>query len=174
MLAAELRKGAPVDALYTSPFQRAVETAEIVSGEIGLEAVVDSRLAEFELEGATIEIVKKRLDTLVWKPEHRSATGETLEEFCLRVAAFCEERPRLHVGQRVAVVSHGGTIGAQIRWALGIAPDAPWQHDFDVPNASITEMEYWPRGRIAGGAPRFTDLLRFGDVRHLDELETDN
>ena len=158
-LASELRAREPVEALYTSPFSRAVETAELLSDKLGLRSVVEPRLAEFELEGATIENVEKRLDLLIWRPEHRSASGETLARFCTRVATFCEDKARLHVGERVAVVSHAGTIGATIRWSQGIGPDAPWEHDFEVPNASITELEHWPHGRIKGGAPRYTSLL---------------
>ena len=173
VLASELRQAEPIDALYASPFSRAVETAELLSGKLGLESVVDPRLAEFELEGATIENVAKRLDLLIWRPEHRSASGVTLSGFCTRVAAFCEDIVRLHVGERVAVVSHDGTIGATIRWSLGIEPDAPWEHDFDVPNASITELEHWPSGRIRGGAPRYTSLLRVGDVKHLGGIATE-
>ena len=171
-LALELQAGEPVDALYTSPFPRAVETAELVSDKLGLESVVEPRLAEFEVEGATIEMVMKRFD-LIWKPEHKSATGETLSQFCSRVSAFCDEIVKLHAGQRLAVVSHGGTIEATIRWSLGIGPDAPWEHDFEVPNASITELEHWPHGRVKGGPPRYTALLRFGDVRHLGDIATD-
>ena len=172
-LASALRAGEPVDVLCTSPFSRAVETAELLSDKLGLRSVVDPRLAEFELEGATIENVEKRLDLLIWTPEHRSVSGETLARFCTRVADFCEEIVRLHVGERVAIVSHAGTIGATIRWSLGVGPDAPWEHDFDVSNASITELEHWPHGRVKRGAPRYTSLLRVGDVKHLGELATD-
>ena len=172
-LASELRAGEPFDALYSSPFSRAVETAEPLCEQLGLESVVEPRLAEYELEGATIETVKKRLDLLIWKPDHRSASGETLAEFCTRVTTFCEEVVRLHVGQRVAIVSHDGTTGAIIRWSLRIGPDAAWEHDFDIPNASITELEHWPHGRIRGGAPRYTALLRVGDVKHLTGIATD-
>ena len=141
-LASALRAGEPIDALYTSPFSRAVETADLLSDKLGLRSVVDPRLAEFEIEGARIERMEKGLDLLFWKPEHRSASGETLAAFCTRVATFCEDKARLHVGERVAVVSHGGTIGATIRWSLGIGPEAPWEHDFEIPNASITELEH--------------------------------
>ena len=172
-VASELRAGEPKDTLYTSPFSRAVETTGILSDRLGMESVVDPRLAEFEVAGVTIETMEERLDVLYWRPEHRSASGETLAEFCARVAAFCEDIVRFHGGERVAVVSHSGTIGAQIRWSLGIAPDAPWDHDFEVPNASITELEHWPRGRVKGGAPRYTALLRVGDVTHLGAIATD-
>ena len=187
-LATDLQRGQPVDALYTSPFSRALETAELLSDKLGLEPVVEPRLAEFEIEGVTIEaVVKRRLDVLRWKPEHRSATGETLADFCARVATFCEEIVRLHVGERVVVVCHGGTIGGIIRWSLGIGPNTPWEHGFEIPNAlttelehgfeipnaSITELEHWPDGRVKVGSPRFTVVLRVGDATHLGEIATD-
>ena len=68
------------------------------------------------------------------------------------------------------VVSHAGTIDATLRWALGITPDTPWQHEFELANASITELEFWPRGRIRGGASRYAVLRRVGDVTHLGDL----
>ena len=46
-------------------------------------------------------------------------------------------------------------------------PRSPWQHEFDLPNASITEIEFWPMGRIVDGAPRYAVLPRIGDARHL-------
>jgi broad specificity phosphatase PhoE len=75
-----------------------------------------------------------------------------------------------HPGERVAVVSHAGTIDATLRWALGLAPASPWQHEFEVANASITELEFWPNGRVRGGASRYAVLRRVGDVAHLDGI----
>ena len=153
---------------------RALETAELLSGQIGLEPVVDPGLAEFQLPGATAENVEKRLDLQFWRPEHQSASGETLAGFAARVAATCEKIAGLHGNQRVAVVSHAGTIGATLRWSLGIGPDAAWDHDFEIPPASITELEYWPDGRVEGGAPRYTNIFRVGDTTHLGETATDS
>ena len=171
-LASELQCGPPIDALYTSPFVRARETADVVGHALDLEPGTDSRLAEYQVPGATLETIRDRPDLLVWKPEHRSADGETLEAFCARVAGFCQDVVRGHVGQRVAVVSHDGTIGAQLRWALGIGPASPWEHDFDIANASISELQHWPRGQVPDGAPRYTALLRVWDVSHLGGMAT--
>jgi len=62
---------------------------------------------------------------------------------------------------------------AVLRWSMDIAHTSPWMHDFDIPNASITEIERWPRGRFQGGAPHHTVLKRVCDVAHLDGLVTD-
>lgn len=171
-LASALRSYEPIDFLYTSPFTRAVQTADILGTELGLEQQTDPRLAEYQIPGATVETVQN-VDLLFWKPEHESATGETLEQFCGRVASFCDNVVRTHAGKRVAIVSHAGTIGAQLRWSVGMKPEASWEHDFETANASISVLEHWPYGRIKGGAPRYTSLLRVGDTDHLGDMATD-
>ena len=46
-------------------------------------------------------------------------------------------------------------------------PGTPVTHDFPIANGSITELIHWPRGRIAGGAPRYTEFASIGSVEHL-------
>src|SRR5215210_843621 len=169
-LVSKLVAAAPPAVVYTSPLPRAVQTASLVCERLGLEAVLDPRLTEFEMGTQEIEVILERPDLLIWHPEHRAADGETLREFSARVAAFCDEVVERHPGERIVVVSHAGTIDATLRWALGITPDSPWQHEFEVANASITELEFWPHGRIRGGASRYTVLRRVGDVTHLDDI----
>ena len=169
-LASTLAAAAPPAAVYTSPLPRALQTASLLCERLGLEAVLDPGLTEFEMGTQEIEAILERPDLLIWHPEHRAADGETLLEFSARVAAFCDEVVERHPDERVAVVSHAGTIDATLRWALGITPDSPWQHEFDIANASITELEFWPRGRVRGGAPRYAVLRRVGDVTHLGDL----
>ncbi len=90
------------------------------------------------------------------------------------MAEFHEEIVIRHLGQRVVVVCHAGTIDVALRWSLGIGPRVPLQHEFDAKNASITEIEFWPHGRVRGGAPRYSVLKRIGDVGHLGTLATDH
>ena len=172
-LASELIAGEPIAAVYTSPLPRAMETAAALCERLGLTAVTDDRLVEFELGVKTLEAIQERPDLLIWRPEDKGADGESLRDFSARVATFCDEVVKRHLGERVAVVSHAGTIDATIRWSLGIAPDSPWQHEVDVANASITELDLWPRGRTAGGSPRYAVLRRVGDVAHLGDLATE-
>jgi broad specificity phosphatase PhoE len=89
------------------------------------------------------------------------------------VAEACEEIAARHGGERVAIFAHAGTIDAALRWALGIAPGKPWQHEFDLSNASISEVVFWPRGRVRGGAPRYAFLKRIADRAHLGGLSSE-
>ena len=42
-----------------------------------------------------------------------------------------------------------------------------------LPIASITEIDYWPAGRIVNGAPRWAVLRRVGDAHHLNAIASD-
>ena len=173
-VADELAARSPPRVVYTSPYPRAIETSEPACEKLGLTAVVETRLEEFELPSYSLETVAQRPDLAIWRPEHRgTSNGETLEEFSLRVAGFCDEVVERHLGERVALISHAGTIDAAIRWSMAQPAGSPWQHEFDISNASITEIEFWPHGRTEGGAPRYATVLRVGDTTHLGDLVSD-
>ena len=143
-LAASLDSASAVDAVYSSNLPRAVETAAAVAKRLGLVVVEDRRLAEFDVDLGPAQSSDGRPDLLAWHPDHAGVDGETLAQFASRVAEFHDEIVERHPAQRVAVVCHAGTIDAALRWSLGISPQCPWQYEFEVQNASITEIEYWP------------------------------
>lgn len=158
-------------AVYTSPYPRAVATAEPLCGRRGIAPVVEARLAEFELPPAGLREVRRRPDLVLWRPCQRGAPGgETLAQFSGRMAGLCEDVARRHLGTSVALFTHSGVIDAALRWSVGLGADGPWQHDFDIATASVTEIEVWPDGRVTGGAPRYCGIRRVGDVRHLGNL----
>ena len=172
-VAAAFRNRPAPHAVYSSPLARALETATVIADRIGLKVSVDERLAEIQVDLDAETSPAGRPDLLAWHPDHTGTDGVTLAEFASRVADFHDEVVARHPGQRVAVVSHAGTIEATLMWALGIDPRSPWQHEFDIPYASITEIEFWPAGRVLGGAPRYAVLNRLGDDRHLGAMSTD-
>jgi probable phosphoglycerate mutase len=165
-------------AVYSSPFERARQTAAPTCQALGLPLLEEDGLREFEMGGEDQPGAVDSLpgnDLPIWLPEHRGHdTGETLLEFGERVATFCDALARRHVGERIALFSHAGTIDAAFRWALAIPAHAPWQHELDLRNASISELVYWPDGRAPESAPRYAIVRRVADVAHLDgELVTD-
>ena len=172
-LATELGTGPRLGAVYSSPLPRAVATAETICGPCLLIPIIDPRLAEFELGTRSIDQIADRSDLLVWRPQDTGKDGISLYAFSRRIANFCDEIAARHAGERVAIVSHSGTIDAAVRWALSIDPGCPWQHEVEVQHASITEVEFWPRGRIVGGAPRYAVLRRLNHTAHLGDLLSD-
>ena len=161
-------------ALFASPAARAQQTAALIAAAAGLRARVDERLIEYRFgsitdPGLTLEQLRERRDDLlVWHPDRKlAADGETLRAFGLRVAATLEEIVARHRTESVVVVAHAGSIDAALRWAIGIDPGSPVMHDFPIANASVTELIHWPCGRVAGGAPRYTEFVSIGSVAHL-------
>ncbi len=155
-----------IAAIYSSPFPRAMQTAQPLCDSLGQVPVIDDRLAEFDL--APQSFLEERQDLLIWEPQHRGVQGgESLEEFALRVSSFIEELCERHHGESIAVFTHSGTIDAVARWAAGLPAKSTWQHDLPISTASITELQIWPQGRVASGAPRYVAFLRVGDVGHL-------
>ena len=106
-----------VDALYSSPMRRALETAAPLSERTGLEIVVEEGVAEYDRVSASyipIEELKAsgdpRWNQLPEQPEHfRGVVVDSVE----RIVAT-------HPGQRVAIVCHGGVVNAYAAHVLGI------------------------------------------------------
>ena len=166
-------RGTPVDALYSSPYVRARHTAQPVGEALGLVPVEDDRLRELECmsddelwHGPTIS------DRIIraWRADDEVYSGmERRRDFAGRVARSIQDIAERHVGDRVMVVSHGGTVDAAVRWLAGVDTDAAWQHFLAVPNASMTRIRYWPTGYADGGPPRYAMIVATGDVSHLPE-----
>jgi probable phosphoglycerate mutase len=90
------------DAIYASDLSRARDTAVIVGERLGVPVVLDSDLREIDVgsrEGLTGDEVGDR----PWDGEAHERHGERI----LRAVRTIAER---HPGQRVAVVSHGGSL----------------------------------------------------------------
>jgi len=101
-LAERLRRTRP-DAVYSSPYRRAIETAEAFSADVH----VDERLVEMKLEvTADGSLNFREPSTLVVD----------------RMRSVVEEITQLHTGQRIAVVGHGAAIIAYLADVLRLEP----------------------------------------------------
>ena len=108
-----------VDAIFSSPLSRAVETATLVFGDT-LPIITDSSLQEFHFgdwEGmhfADIARVYPEMWLTDWE-QTRIPGGEAFPAFRERVVSFVEEVVASHPGRRVALVSHRGSIRSVLR-----------------------------------------------------------
>jgi probable phosphoglycerate mutase len=141
---AERVSGDGIRALYTSQLSRARETAEIVGQRLGLEPVVDPRLAEGdrgELEGLYWRDVARDDPELyaAWRAageSFRFPGGESLREQSDRVLAALDD---VRAGQLPAlVVCHGGSIRVVLCSRDPRGLDA--FHDFEVPNVAVVPV----------------------------------
>src|SRR3984893_13076891 len=111
--ACRLAAGAPIDAMVSSPLQRAVATAAIAAGELGLTAVIDDDLRETDFgdwDGFTLAEIQERWPggAAGWRrdPEQAPPGGESFAATAQRVNPACDRLLRDHGGQTVLVVSH--------------------------------------------------------------------
>lgn len=126
-LAERLRDDPPA-ALYTSPLQRARETAEILGQALGVPVVPDERLKEYDvgaITGLTWEQVVEQ------HPDMAQRWAEALEDieipgeeggapFRARVVAAFGEILARHAEGTVGVVTHGGTLGTYLNHLIGL------------------------------------------------------
>jgi probable phosphoglycerate mutase len=106
-----------VDALWSSPMRRALETAAPVAERLGLPVTVDEGLSEFDREALSyipIEELKAAGDPR-W-----NEVPERPEDFVAGVVEALERVVAAHPSQRVAVVCHGGVINAYTGHVVGV------------------------------------------------------
>jgi probable phosphoglycerate mutase len=156
---AERLAQAPIAAIYSSPLERARETAAPLAKRLGL----DVRMCEAFGEIGYGEWTGKSLSELArdgrWgqfnsvRSLTRAPGGETMLEAQTRVMAaievLCDQHPR----EMIAVFSHGDVIKAAIAYFLGIPLD--FYYRFDIGPASVSVVTIDDHG------PR---LLRINDT----------
>jgi 2,3-bisphosphoglycerate-dependent phosphoglycerate mutase len=157
-----------IDAIVTSPLQRARHTAAEIARSTGHDPVVVPGLAEIDfghIEGLTIQQVldqfpemRKQLDDL-HDMDLGWPGGETRRGFHTRVITTFLGIVEHFENQSVAVVCHGGVIGsfyAQL--------EAGPQNDlvrYAVANCSVTHLVVTPEQTL---------IHMWNDIGHLDEV----
>jgi len=131
-------------AVHASHLARARETAEIVAGELGLEVILDERLAESNRgpwEGRLLKEIERDEPELwaAWRrggAEFRFPGGESLGDHAKRVEAALAD---VQSGPLPALcVCHGGTI--RCAFALRDPRGLDAFHELDVPNGKLLEL----------------------------------
>jgi broad specificity phosphatase PhoE len=111
-------------AVYTSPLQRAHETARIVAAALGLEPRELEALREIDVgdwQGMTVDDVRKmfpELAEVAWRSGWPN--GETHDELGARVLPALLELESRHPDQRVLGVTHAGPIRVALAAAAGL------------------------------------------------------
>jgi probable phosphoglycerate mutase len=114
-----------LDAVYSSPLRRAVQTAEPLAETTGLSSEVVDGLAEWDRQASSYIPIEElqAADDPMW----RSLAAGALDElgvdgpsFQAHVVATVDGIARSHPSQSVAVVCHGGVINAYLAEVLGL------------------------------------------------------
>lgn len=147
--ACEKYKDVKFDVCFSSPLDRATETAKIFIGDRDLNIEIDERLREISF-GADEGI--ERCDTLVDHPIHDLFYtperyvpingGETLEQLIERTGAFLKEKvyPLLEQGKNVLIVGHGAMNSSIICNIKGLEKKDFWNEP--MKNCQLLEFEY--------------------------------
>ena len=171
----------PFDAIYSSPYRRARETAEVLAQTCGLEVLIEPEVREIHLGqvGAGLPkdvsreeyaaALRARLDEIVQivgRVGYWSAIpgSEPSAEFRARVAAAIDGIGARHAGQRVAIFSHGGVINAYLAILLGLERD----FFFPIVNTSVSTVRVQADRRIILGINEISHLRDAGLIKLID------
>ncbi|MDE3094965.1 MAG: histidine phosphatase family protein [Chloroflexota bacterium] len=159
-----------VDAIYSSPLQRAYHTGLAIARLTGHTITVLDDLQEINEparragtdvetaplpDGVTHQEIKRKFEQ---EPTWDNLPGsESSRDFRGRIVRAIDRIIEDNPGKKVAVACHGGVIQSYVAEILGLKSDFP----FYCFNASITSVR-------AGGARRV--LWRLNDLAHLDGM----
>jgi len=153
-------------AVYSSPMERAQETAQPLAARHGLQIQLHSGLHETDVgrwAGQSLEKLRRRKlwRALLMHPAGaRFPGGESMWEMQARVVAALEEISANHAGKIAAVVSHADPIKAAVAHYIGLPLDL-FQRLIVAP-ASLTVLA------LGGPVPHLACL---NDTSHLPRPE---
>ena len=153
-----------IDAVVSSPLERAIDSAQVIADKVGVTLATDPRLMEINagiFQGLTWPEINDRYaaEAARWKtqdPDFRIPQGESRRDVMLRAqAAFDAIRA---TGKRsVVVLGHGGSLSAALKSLLGIPAE---RNPFTLANGSITTLVWESEVR----------LLALNETAHLHGL----
>lgn len=165
-----LLQGPLADALYSSPLERARDTAHAIvcASQTALRLLDDLReIGCGQVDGMPISQVKRFCPEL-WQENLRQDNagfrwpgGESYREFRERCLKALRTIVSAHPAQRVILVTHAGFVSQVLGALHGLSP-ACWGY-FRPENASLTELDWWEKG---------SRVVSFNDYAHLTPADS--
>jgi 2,3-bisphosphoglycerate-dependent phosphoglycerate mutase len=123
-LAAQWLAQERIDRLYSSPMQRARETAQPLALAQNLEVEIADGVAEYDRhESSYVPMERlKEVDYDRWQKIMRGESIAGFDEFAHLVVGTLERIVEENPGRRVAVTCHGGVINVWSAHVIGMAP----------------------------------------------------
>lgn len=146
---AERFRNIPIDAVYSSPLQRAFKTAQAVAKFHDVSISADRDL--MEINGGKMEGCKwNELDKLFpyeysfWKNDFvnfQAPGGESIRGVYERMSRAAMKHVTENIGKNIVITSHGGAVRTLLCYLLGYPPErideAPW-----VDNTSVSLFRF--------------------------------
>jgi len=159
-----------LDAIYSSPLQRAMTTGAIVGKSHGLEPEPAKGLIEINYgvwEGLYHEEVRKRWPELQQQlhddpSELAIPGGETFKQLEVRVVGAFNEIVKAEEGREILMVSHQGILKVLVAELMGISY-RDWGK-FEIRNASLSTLTI-NNGHI--------HLITLNDLSHLEGISSE-
>jgi len=146
-LLAEKLTGSPIKAIYSSPIERALQTAEPIANSLDLEIIPRQGLIETEIGEWQNVKVKDVNRTKIWKiiqstPSlFRFPGGEAFAETQLRISAELQTLSAQHAPNDVfACVSHADPIKLAIAYFIGLPFDLFQRIQISTASISILHL----------------------------------
>lgn len=169
-LLAQSFAGSDIDAVYSSDLQRASQTAEILAHGLSRNVLLCKNFRERHFgyfQGLTFKQIEERAphDALRWRqrdpdfvPGGEDGDGESLAAFSARVLKAVDEVAANHLGQKIAIVTHGGVLDAIYRAAAHLDIQAP--RTWTLGNTCVSRLIWSSDGGL--------NLVSWADTSHLD------
>lgn len=154
-----------LDAIYSSPLERALMTALAVNKYHGLEIKTVDHIKEINF-GEWENMSQQQLDELYpdymkrWRGDYRNFTapgGESLDMAYSRINSWLERFIKKNPRGKVLIVSHAGAIRAMVSGLVGRGVEGHW--NYVINNCSITTINVYDG---------FPVLAALNDVSHLE------
>ena len=136
-----------IAAVYSSPLQRARQTAQPLADALHLDIQKHDGLLDIDfgaLEGMTVDEARQAFPEVIDKwltaPGHvKFPKGDSFKTMRTRIEAMLDELAAKHADETVALSSHKVVCGALLCCVLGLDGDALWRIQQD--NACINRFE---------------------------------
>ncbi|HVX40884.1 MAG TPA: histidine phosphatase family protein [Gemmatimonadaceae bacterium] len=158
---ADRTRGVPIEAVYTSPLERARETAEALCDGRAVAPAIAPELVEIDFGDWTGRSFAELESDPRWKlfNSARSSTripgGELAHEAQSRIVSWLERARHEHAGP-IAVVSHADVIRLTVAHYLGVPIDFLPRFVIAPASVSVLELQDWGpciRGLNLTGTP---------------------
>jgi probable phosphoglycerate mutase len=140
----------PFDRLYSSPLERARETAEPLAQRLRLPVLIADAIGELRFGQWTGKLLHDLAQDARWnrwntfRSGARIPDGETMLEAQGRLVGFIEHVAAESPGQTIAVFSHGDPLRTVLLYYLGMPID--FFHRLEISPASVCVLQLSPGG----------------------------
>ncbi|KAB2440180.1 phosphoserine phosphatase 1 [Bacillus luti] len=158
-------KDLSIHAIYSSPSERTLHTAELIKGDRDIPIIADEHFYEINMgiwEGQTIDDIERQYPDeiqLFWNEPHlfQSTSGENFEAVYNRVMKGIQLLIEKHKGESILIVSHAAAAKLLVGHFAGIEIANVWDDPF-MHSASLSVIEF---DDDCGEVKQFADISHF-------------